>query len=138
MRFMMLMQIDPNAYGEPTPDDVSAMMKYNEELTKAGALLALEGLQPPDKGAVVVFDEHRRPVVSDGPFAEAKEVVGGYWIIQTKSKEEAIEWASRVPAEPGQKIELRQIFDMSDYSQEILDTAGELSVPPPEQPTSTL
>jgi hypothetical protein len=138
MRFMMFIQIDPSAYGEPTPDDVQAMMKYNEELTKAGALLALDGLQPPDKGAVVVFDEQRRPVVSDGPFAEAKEVVGGYWIIQTKSKEEAIEWASRVPAEPGQKIELRQIFDMADYSPEVQDAAGELSVAPPEQPTGDL
>jgi hypothetical protein len=138
MRFMMFIQIDPNAYGEPTPDDVQAMMKYNEELTKAGALLALDGLQPPDKGAVIVFDEDRRPVVSDGPFAEAKEVVGGYWIIQTKTKEEAVEWASRVPAEPGQKIELRQIFDMEDYSPEVQSTVDDFAVEPSQQPTGDL
>jgi hypothetical protein len=138
MRFMMFIKIEPAGYGEPTPDDVGAMMKYNEELTKAGVLLALDGLQAPSEGAVVTFDADRRPVVSDGPFAEAKEVVGGYWIIQTKSKEEAVEWASRVPAEPGQKIELRRIFEMSDFSQEVQDAAGELSVAPPEQTSSTL
>ena len=144
MRFMMLMI--PKGYESAAPgvvpdaDAVAAMMKYNEELQKAGALLALDGLQPPSKGATITFGADGRADVVDGPFAEAKEVVGGYWIIQAKSKEEAVEWARRVPANPGQAIELRQIFDMADYSPEVQEVAQASTVassPPPEQTQTT-
>ncbi|HEY6762542.1 MAG TPA: YciI family protein [Baekduia sp.] len=138
MRFMMFIKIEQDGYGEPAPDDVGAMMRYNEELTQAGALLALDGLQPPSMGATVTFGDDRKPTVVDGPFAEAKEVIGGYWIIQTKSKEEAVEWAKRVPADPGQVIEVRQVFEMSDFSDEVREAAGELSSPPPQQPVGDL
>src|SRR5215813_7392824 len=98
MRFMMLMI--PGGYEKaapgtsPDPDAVTKMMKYNESLQRAGVLLALDGLHPPSMGARVTF-ANGKPKVSDGPFAEAKEVLGGYWIIQVKSKEDAIEWAKR-------------------------------------------
>ena len=101
MRFMMLMI--PKGYENAKPGTmpeakaVAAMMKYNESLQKAGVLLALDGLQPPSMGARVTFSGGKAKV-TDGPFAEAKEVLGGYWMIQVKSKEEAIEWASRCPA----------------------------------------
>ncbi|WCB92014.1 hypothetical protein DSM104299_00695 [Baekduia alba] len=134
MRFMMFIKVEPGDENfEPTEADVAPMMRYNEELTQAGVLLALDGLQPPSKGATITFGADGKADVVDGPFAEAKEVVGGYWIIQTKSKEEAVEWATRVPAEPGTKIELRQIFEMSDFPAELQDAAGELSATPPEQ-----
>ena len=120
MRFMMLMI--PNIPTEipwmPTPEAVAKMMKYNEALTKAGVLLALDGLQPPDKGVRVTF-AGGKPKVTDGPFAEAKEVVGGYWIIQTRTREEAIEWATRCPGDPANVIELRPIFEMSDFPPEV-------------------
>jgi hypothetical protein len=103
------------------------MMAYNEELTKAGVLLALDGLHPTSKGARVSFSGGRGKV-TDGPFAEAKEVIGGYWIIQAKSKEEAVEWASRCPAGEGDTIEVRQVFEMDDFPD-----APELSQVPPEQ-----
>ncbi len=100
MRFMMMIKpsgdMDEAGYG-PGPDDVAAMMAYNEELTKAGVLLALDGLHPSAKGAKVRFSGGK-PTVTDGPFTEAKELIGGYWIIDVKSKEEAVEWAKRVPA----------------------------------------
>jgi hypothetical protein len=133
MRFMMFIKIpggDENF--EPTADDVGVMSRYNEELTKAGVLLALDGLHPPSAGALVTFDAAGTASVTDGPYAEAKEVVGGYWIIQTKSKEEAVEWATRVPAR-GVKVELRQIFELSDFPPEVQAAAGELSTAPPEQ-----
>lgn len=133
MRFMMFMH--PGVKDEdwmPSPDDVAAMMRYNEELTKAGVLLALDGLQPPSKGARVRF-AGGKPTVTDGPFAEAKEVVGGYWIIQAKSKEEAVEWASRCPAGEDDMIEVRQVFEMSDFPEDVQAAAGELSQKPPEQ-----
>jgi hypothetical protein len=117
MRFMMLMY--PGAKAEtgalPDPKAIAGMMKYNEELTKAGVLLALDGLQPSAKGARVTFSAGKRTVI-DGPFTEAKELVGGYWMIQVKSKEEAVEWAKRCPAGEGETIELRQVFEMSDFT----------------------
>ena len=88
------------------------MMKYNESLQKAGVLLALDGLHPPSMGARVSFSGGK-PKVTDGPFTEAKEVLGGYWMIQVKSKEEAIEWASRCPASDNEVIEVRQVQEMS-------------------------
>ncbi len=99
----------------PDPKAVAAMMKYNESLQKAGVLLALDGLHPPSMGARVSFPGGK-PKVTDGPFAEAKEVVGGYWLIQVKSKAEAIEWASRCPASENEIIEVRQVQDFPDPS----------------------
>jgi hypothetical protein len=124
MRFMMIMipkPMDEEEWG-PTPEAVGAMSKYNEELTKAGVLLALDGLQPSSKGARVSFPG-RRATVTDGPFSEAKEVIGGYWLIQAKSKDEAVEWASRCPAEDGDVIEVRQVYEMADFPAEVQEAA---------------
>jgi hypothetical protein len=129
MRFMMLMI--PKGYDQaapgtmPDPKAVAAMMKYNESLQKAGVLLALDGLHPPSAGARVSF-QGGKAKVSDGPFAEAKEVVGGYWMIQVKSKEEAIEWASRCPASDNEVIEIRQVQEMSEFPPELREAAGTL------------
>ena len=117
MRFMMIMYPGAKAEGGSLPDPkaMAAMMKYNEELTKAGVLLALDGLQPTAKGARVRFHAGK-PTVTDGPFTETKELVGGYWMIQVKSKEEAVEWARRCPGSDDEMIELRQVFEMSDFT----------------------
>jgi hypothetical protein len=115
MRFMMIMM--PNVQDEnwaPTPAAIAAMSKYNEELTKAGVLLALDGLQPPSTGARVSF-AGGKPTVTDGPFTEAKEMIGGYWLIQARSREEAVEWAARCPAADGDVIEVRQVYELADY-----------------------
>jgi hypothetical protein len=120
MRFMMIMI--PKGYESakpgtlPDPKAVAAMMKYNEELQKSGVLLALDGLHPPSMGARVSF-AGGKPKVTDGPFAEAKEVVGGYWMIQVKSREEAIEWAKRCPASENETIEIRQVQEASDFEE---------------------
>jgi hypothetical protein len=134
MRFMMFMfpGIDEGDW-EPDAEAVAAMGKYNEELTKAGALLALDGLQPAAKGARVTFSGGNT-TVTDGPFTEAKEVIGGYWIIQARSKEEAVEWASRCPAD-NCMIEVRQVYEMSDFPEDV-QAAAELSQQPPEQPAA--
>lgn len=127
MRFMMLMI--PKGYETaaagtlPSADAVAAMMKYNEALQKAGVLLALDGLHPPAMGARVSFDGGK-PKVTDGPFAEAKEVLGGYWMIQVKSRAEAIEWASRCPAGPNEIIEVRQVQEMSDFPPDVQEAAA--------------
>ena len=122
MRFMMLMITKGYEKAKPgtLPDAkaIETMMKYNEELQKAGVLLALEGLHPPSMGARVSFADGK-PKVTDGPFAEATEVMGGFWMIQVKSKEEAIQWASRCPAAPNETIEIRQIMDMTDFPEEV-------------------
>jgi hypothetical protein len=94
----------------PTPELVEAMSRYSEELSRAGALLALDGLDPPSQATRVVFSPGCAPTVTDGPFTEAKEFVGGYWIIQARSHEEAVEWASRAPVDAG-TIEVRRIPD---------------------------
>lgn len=126
MRFMMLMI--PKGYEQAAPGtmpdakSVEAMMKYNEELRKAGVLLALEGLHPASMGARISFAEGK-PKVTDGPFAEATEVLGGYWMIQVKSKEEAIQWASRCPASPNETIEIRQVLEMNDFPTELQKVA---------------
>ena len=138
MRFMMLMI--PRVYqpdapagekaGEgfaPDAKIVAAMMKYNEELAKAGALIALDGLQPTLKGARISFSGSKR-TVTDGPFTEVKEVVGGYWMIQVNSKEEAIEWAKRCPAQDGDVIEVRQVFEMSDFPADVQKAADNPTV----------
>jgi hypothetical protein len=134
MRFMMFMKpgVDEEDYA-PDADSVSAMMAYNEELTKAGVLLALDGLHPSSEGALVRF-EGGKPTVTDGPFTEAKELIGGYWIIDVKSREEAIEWAKRVPDVQGAtfEIEVRRVQEMSDFAPEVQEAAS-LSQTPPEQ-----
>jgi len=125
VRFMMLMI--PNISSEawmPSAEAVAAMGRYNEELSKAGALLSLDGLQPPTKGARVTFGPGGKPVVTDGPFSEAKEVIGGYWIIQAKSLDEAKAWARRCPGDAGNVIEIRQIFEMSDFPEDVQRAAG--------------
>ena len=127
MRFMLLMI--PKGYESAAPGTVpdakavEAMMKYNEALQKAGVLLALDGLHPPSMGARVTF-AGGRPKVTDGPFAEAKEVLGGYWMIQVKSKAEAIEWASRCPASANEVIEVRQVQEMSDFPPDVQEAAA--------------
>ena len=126
MRFMMLMI--PKGYEQAAPGTmpdakaVEAMMKYNEELQRAGVLLALEGLHPPSMGARVSFADGK-PQVTDGPFAEATEVLGGFWMIQVKSKEEAIQWATRCPASKNEIIEVRQIQEMTDFPAEVQKAA---------------
>jgi hypothetical protein len=106
----------------PDAEAVGKMSRYNDELTKAGVLLALDGLQPPSKGARVSFSGGKN-TITDGPFAEAKEVIGGYWLIQVKSKEEAVEWASRCPGEDC-VIEVRQVYEMSDFPADVQAAAG--------------
>ena len=127
MRFMMLMI--PKGYEQAAPGTmpdskaVAAMMKFNESLQKAGVLLALDGLHPPSMGARVSFSAGK-VTVTDGPFAEAKEVLGGYWMIQVKSKEEAIAWASRCPASDNEVIEIRQVQEFSDFPPDVREAAA--------------
>ena len=127
MRFMMLMI--PKGYEKAAPSAmpdakaVAAMMKYNESLQKAGVLLALDGLHPPSMGVRVSFAGGKAKV-TDGPFAESKEVVGGYWMIQVKSREEAIEWASRCPGSDNEVIEVRQVQEFADFPAEVQDAAA--------------
>ncbi|HVI90651.1 MAG TPA: YciI family protein [Dongiaceae bacterium] len=127
MRFMMLMI--PGVYQSATAPDftpsaeaVQAMMKYNEELKKAGVLLSLDGLHPPVTGARVSF-KGGKPTVIDGPFAEAKEVLGGYWMIEVRSREEAIEWARRCPAAETDIIEIRRVFEMTEFPEDVQKAA---------------
>jgi hypothetical protein len=108
----------------PGAEAVAAMMKYNEQLQKAGVLLALDGLHPPAEGARVTF-AGGTPTVTDGPFSEAKEVVGGYWMIQVRSRDEAIQWATRCPASENEMIEVRQVFEMSEFPEDVQQAAGD-------------
>ncbi len=121
MRFMVMVKANEQTEAGVMPSEelLAAMGKYNEELAKAGALLAGEGLQPSSKGARVKFSGKERTVV-DGPFAEAKELVAGFWLIQAKSKEEAIEWVKRCPnpMEGESEIEIRQVFEAEDFGEE--------------------
>jgi hypothetical protein len=129
MRFMML--LIPKGYETAKPGTmpeakgVAAMMKYNESLQQAGVLLAVDGLHPPSMGARITFDQGK-PYVIDGPFSEAKEVLGGYWMIQVRSKQEAIQWASRCPASENETIELRQVQELADFPAEIQEIASAL------------
>jgi hypothetical protein len=126
MRFMMLMipggyqSAPPDAM--PTAEAVRAMMKYNEELKKAGVLLALDGLHPPSSGARVSF-KGGKPAVTDGPFPEVKEVLGGYWMIDVRAREEAIEWARRCPASNNDVIEVRRVHEMSEFPEDVQKAA---------------
>jgi hypothetical protein len=129
MRFMMLMI--PLGYESAPPDvqldpeRVAAMMRYNEALKDAGVLITLDGLHPPSMGARVSFATGV-PVVIDGPFAEAKEVLGGYWMIEVASREEAIAWATKCPATPNEIIEIRQVQEMSDFPPDVQAAAAGL------------
>ncbi|MHB0962307.1 MAG: YciI family protein [Gemmatimonadaceae bacterium] len=123
MRFMMMMI--PAAYAGPTNPDfappvdaVERMDKYNAALEKAGVLLSLDGLMAPEKGARVRY-KGGKATVTDGPFTESKEVVGGYWMIQVKSRDEAIEWARRVPADEGDIVEVRQVYELADFPPDV-------------------
>ena len=127
MRFMVLMI--PKGYETaapgttPSAEAVAAMMKYNEELKAAGVLITLDGLHPPSTGARVSFAAGK-PVVTDGPFTEAKEVIGGYWMIDVNSRDEAIAWAKRCPASSNEIIEIRQVHEMSDFPVEVQQAAA--------------
>lgn len=125
MRFMMFMlpNVQHDADWMPTAEAVAAMTRYNEELTKAGVLLSLDGLHPQSEGTRISFSEGKR-TVTDGPFTEAKEMIGGYWLIQAKSKEEAVEWASRCPADEC-TIEVRQVFEMEEFPPDVRAAAGQ-------------
>ena len=121
MRFMMIVKgnRDSEAGIMPAEELIAAMTGYNEELAKAGVLVDLSGLQPTSKGAKVKFSGGKTTVI-DGPFAEAKEVIAGYWIINVKSREEAIAWAKRIPPDPttpnGEgEIEIRQFYELEDF-----------------------
>lgn len=100
----------------PTPDMLRRMGAFNEELVKAGVMLSAEGLQPSSKGARITFGGER-PAIVDGPFAETKELIAGFWIIQVKSRAEAIEWISRAPFENNESVEIRQIYEMEDFAE---------------------
>ena len=127
MRYMMLMI--PLGYESAPPDinldpeRVAAMMKYNEALKDAGVLITLDGLHPPSAGARVSFATGK-PIVTDGPFTETKEVLGGYWMIDVKSRDEAIAWATRCPASRNEIIEIRQVQEMADFSPEVREAAA--------------
>jgi hypothetical protein len=131
MRFMMLMipKGYENAAPGTTPDlkAVQAMMRYNEELQRAGVLLALDGLHPPSEAARITF-AGGTPKVTDGPFAEAKEVVGGYWMLQVRSREEAIQWATRCPAGDNEMIEIRQVFETAEFPPEVQQAVGDFKL----------
>jgi hypothetical protein len=119
MRFMVLVKAnkDSEAGVMPTQELLAEMGKFNEELAKAGVMLAGEGLQPSSKGARVKFSGNKR-TVTDGPFAETKELVAGFWLWQVRSKEEAIEWLKRAPFREGEEVEIRQVFEAEDFGAE--------------------
>ena len=123
MRFMVIVKAnaDSEAGVMPSTEQLTAMGNYNEELVKAGVMLAGEGLHPSSRGARVRFDTEGRTTVVDGPFAETKELIAGFWIIQASSKEEAVEWVKRIPNVTGEEseIEVRQVFDMEDFGAEL-------------------
>ena len=127
MRFMML--VIPKDYAHAKPDAmpdakvVEAMTKYNNELMKAGVLLSMDGLHPPSTGARVSF-AGGKATVTDGPFVETKEVLGGYWIIKAQSREEAIAWAKRAPMPDGEIIEIRRVREFEDFTPEVQKAAG--------------
>jgi len=116
MRFMVIVKANPESEAGvlPSAEIVASMTNFNQELVNAGVMLAGEGLQPSSKGVRVKFDGNKR-TVTDGPFAETKELIAGFWLWQVKSKEEAIEWLKRAPFDGGTEIELRQVFESEDF-----------------------
>ena len=136
MRFMMMMipavyqgknihNVGPDF--APPKDAVEKMTKYNEALAKAGALISLDGLHPPTTAARVSY-KGGKPNVTDGPFVESKEILGGYWLIRAGSRQEAIDWAKKVPAEEGDVVEIRQVFDMEDFPADVQKAAQSKTV----------
>ena len=119
MRFMVIVKAskESEAGQLPTEKELTEMGKFNEELIKAGVMLAGEGLQASSKGARVRFDKGGKKTVIDGPFAETKELVAGFWLWQVKSKEEAIEWLKRAPFGGGTEVEIRQVFEATDFGE---------------------
>jgi hypothetical protein len=121
MRFMVIVKATPDTEAGvmPTTEDLAAMQAYNEELARAGVMLTGEGLHPSSAGARVRFDPEGRATVVDGPFAETKELIAGFWILQASSKEEVLEWVKRIPTGPGQpaEVEVRQVFDVEDFGE---------------------
>jgi hypothetical protein len=130
MRFMMIMF--PKDYENAKPgwapdlNGIETMRKFNEQLAKAGVLLALDGLTPPSTMSARVTFKSGKSTVTDGPFAEAKEVVGGYWVIDVKSREEALEWASRIPGRDNEMVEVRRLFDITDFPADVQKRLCEL------------
>jgi hypothetical protein len=124
MRFMMFMypQLSDEEW-DPSAEDMETMGRYNDELRKAGVLLSLDGLHPPRSGAHVAFTTAGEAQVIDGPFAETKEVVGGFWMLDLRSREEAVEWARRVPGK-GCTVEVRQVFEVEDFPPEVQEAAA--------------
>jgi hypothetical protein len=123
MRVMVIVKADKNSEAgilatEETKKTFAAMGKFNEELVKAGVMLAGEGLQPSSKGKRVRFSEQQRTVI-DGPFPETKELIGGFWLWQVKSMEEAVEWLKRAPFDRGTEVEIRQVYEASDFPAEV-------------------
>jgi hypothetical protein len=120
MRFMVLVKASEESEAGvlPSKEMLAAMGKYNEELVKAGVLLAGEGLHASSKGARMTFSDDKR-TVTDGPFTETKELITGFWLIQVRSKDEAVEWVSRAPFDGGAELEIRQVFEASDFPAEI-------------------
>jgi hypothetical protein len=131
MRFMLLLKYDENAQKDTPPDPAmfEEMGRFNTAMVDAGVLLAGEGLMPSAQGAVVAFDGEE-PTVSDGPFTEAKELVGGFWILKVDSLEEALSWAKRAPFRDGERLEVRRVTEAEDFEglapQEVLDAEEEL------------
>ena len=130
MRFMVLVKATPESEAGVLPSErlINEMMAYNEELVKAGVMLAGDGLQPSSKGAKVRFSADGTTSVIDGPFAEAKELVAGYWILQCKSKEECVEWVRRIPNTDRQEseVEIRQVFEAEDFGDAASEQVREL------------
>ena len=117
MRFMIIVKAtaDSEAGVMPTPESFEAMGKFNEELIAAGVLLAAEGIHPSANGKRVIFNGSRREVI-DGPFAETKELIAGFWIISAKSEDEAMRWVRRIPFDEGETVELRRVFEAADFA----------------------
>jgi hypothetical protein len=144
MRFMVILKADRKSEAGvlPGPELVEAMGKFNDEMVKAGVMLAAEGLHPSSKGALVRFSSGKVTVV-DGPFAETKEIIAGFWLLQVKSKAEAIAWASRIPGAKGEiaelqgdaEVEVRQVFDLEDFPAELREAAG-APAPRPGEPAA--
>ena len=120
MRFMAIVKAtaESEAGAMPTEEQLTPMGKFNDELVKAGVMLAADGLQPSSKGARVRFSGGKRTVI-DGPFTESKELIAGFWLLQVKSKEEAIEWIKRAPFDGDSEVEIRQLFEAEDFGPEL-------------------
>ena len=126
MRFMVIVKANKESESGALPDEqlLAAMGKFNEELVRAGVMLGGEGLQPSAKGVRISFGAGGQKTVVDGPFTETKELIAGYWLLQTKTKEECVEWIKRAPFAPGDTIEIRQVFETEDFAAS--DPTGEL------------